>query len=161
MGDRNQNVFVVFTKTLNLFIWSIVYLLGTQPEQWLYHQHILWLRCNHVGKVGGCNLPTDTLSVHKCIRWYQDRYFQGSLLSNFSGQILRGDHKRYVLEKPTHACLLLPSTLLSFQQKNCIIQFMYNDTQIRLVKVVAHPGSTLNIDLILWHTQLIVYKVKC
>ena len=100
-------------------------------------------------------------SVHKCIRCYQDRHFQGSLLSNFSGQILRGDHKRYVLEKPTHACLLLLSTLLSFQQKNCIIQFMYNDTQIRLVKVVAHPGSTLNIDLILWHTQLIVYKVKC
>ena len=101
-------------------------------------------------------MPTDTFSVHKCIRCYQDRHFQGSLLSNFSGQILRGDHKRYVLEKPTHACLLLPSTLLSFQQKNCIIQFMYNDTQIRLVKVVAHPGSTLNIDLILWHTQLIL-----
>ena len=121
MGDRNQNVFVVFTKTLNLFIWSIVYLLGTQPEQWLYHQHILWLRCNHVGKVGGCNLPTDTFSVHKCIRCYQDRHFQGSLLSNFSGQILRGDHKRYVLEKPTHACLLLPSTLLSFPQKNVVI----------------------------------------
>ena len=136
---------MIFTKTLNLLAIymehsTYTYLLGTQLEQWLYHQHILWLRCNHVGKVGGCNLPTDTLSVHKCIRWYQDRHFQGSLLSNFSGQILRGDHKRYVLEKPTHACLLLPSTLLSFPQKNVLFNLCITK-HTRLAKVVAQPGK--------------------